>query len=80
MMKLWKLRCSFCKKTDTEVSKLVAGPGVHICDECVSIAARLMDAPPVQPAARRSRSLWQSIVRGIRRVLGVNDIRHITAS
>ncbi len=32
-----EMRCSFCGKPHTEVSKLVAGPGVYICDECVHL-------------------------------------------
>jgi len=36
------LRCSFCGKKHTEVAKLVAGPGVLICDECVANCAELM--------------------------------------
>ena len=81
MMKLWKLRCSFCKKSDADVAKLVAGPGVYICDECVSVASRLMDAPP--PWAPERRSLWQRMSSRIRRVLGIDhmrDIRSIPAS
>ncbi|RIL08698.1 MAG: ATP-dependent Clp protease ATP-binding subunit ClpX, partial [Proteobacteria bacterium] len=31
------LICSFCGKTQDEVRKLVAGPGVYICDECVDL-------------------------------------------
>ncbi|NDC36903.1 MAG: ATP-dependent Clp protease ATP-binding subunit ClpX, partial [Proteobacteria bacterium] len=31
------LVCSFCGKTQEEVRKLVAGPGVYICDECVDL-------------------------------------------
>jgi len=31
------LRCSFCNKDETEVRKLIAGPTVFICDECVEI-------------------------------------------
>ena len=38
-----RIRCSFCRKKDTEVSKLVAGPRVYICDACVAIARRLME-------------------------------------
>ncbi|NKY15997.1 ClpX C4-type zinc finger protein [Streptomyces somaliensis] len=34
--------CSFCGKPDSEVGKLVAGPGVHICDECVALAERIV--------------------------------------
>ena len=36
------LHCSFCRKSEDQVAKLVAGPNVYICDECVVIAARLM--------------------------------------
>jgi ClpX C4-type zinc finger len=32
------LVCSFCEKNQTEVEKLIAGPGVYICDECVAVA------------------------------------------
>jgi hypothetical protein len=32
-----EMRCSFCGKIYTDVGKLVAGPGVYICDECVTL-------------------------------------------
>ena len=32
------IRCSFCSKLHSEVKKVVAGPGVYICDECVGLA------------------------------------------
>src|SRR5580704_13521832 len=38
--------CSFCLKPNTEVRRLVAGPGVFICDECVALCAQLIDGPP----------------------------------
>ena len=31
------LRCSFCGKTQDQVRRLVAGPGVYICDECIEL-------------------------------------------
>ena len=31
------LKCSFCGKSERQVNKLVAGPGVYICDECIEI-------------------------------------------
>ena len=34
---LGSLRCSFCGKSQKEVKKLIAGPGVYICDECVNV-------------------------------------------
>lgn len=39
------LQCSFCKKTEDQVAKLVSGRDVYICNECVAIAARLMLEP-----------------------------------
>ena len=68
-----KLRCSFCKKSDAEVSKLVAGPGVHICDECVAVASRLMQAPPAPPPPQQHRLLSRRIAAGIRRLLHVDE-------
>jgi len=38
--------CSFCLKPYTEVRRLVAGPGVYICDGCVALCAQLIDGPP----------------------------------
>ena len=38
------LRCSFCNKSQAEVRKLIAGPAVFICDECVAVC-RLMLEP-----------------------------------
>jgi hypothetical protein len=36
------LRCSFCGKSNSEVAKLIAGPSVLICDECVYLCARIV--------------------------------------
>ncbi|MGV8122839.1 MAG: ClpX C4-type zinc finger protein [Candidatus Xenobiia bacterium LiM19] len=43
MKKRQLLHCSFCGKSEKEVSKLVAGPRVFICDSCVAAAQRIMD-------------------------------------
>jgi len=37
-----KLRCSFCNKTQEQVRKLIAGPNVYICDECIDICAEII--------------------------------------
>ena len=34
--------CSFCGKLSTQVAKLIAGPGVYICDECVIICCEIL--------------------------------------
>jgi ATP-dependent Clp protease ATP-binding subunit ClpX len=55
------LKCSFCGKSQEQVRKLIAGPGVYICDECVDLCNEILDeelfesgAPPAAaPAARR---------------------------
>jgi hypothetical protein len=65
------LRCSFCGKDETQVTKLVAGPKVFICDMCTAAAARIMsstDNEPPRPAPRGSglsffRRLWR-LMRG----------------
>lgn len=47
-------RCSFCLKPQTEVAKLVAGPGVFICDACVGLCVNVMGSEPAakpQPTA-----------------------------
>jgi len=36
------LHCSFCGKSQHEVKKLIAGPKVHICDECVDICIEVL--------------------------------------
>ncbi len=36
------LRCSFCGRTQDEVRKLIAGPGVYICDECVALCEDIL--------------------------------------
>lgn len=41
--------CSFCLKPDHEVAKLVAGPGVYICDECVELCDQIIASPPSLP-------------------------------
>ena len=38
-----KLKCSFCGKTQEQVKKLIAGPEVYICDECVELCNEILD-------------------------------------
>jgi ATP-dependent protease Clp ATPase subunit len=40
------LRCSFCGKSDKEVAKLIGGPKVHICDSCVGVCNKILEATP----------------------------------
>ena len=51
-------KCSFCRKPNTEVARLVAGPGVYICDECVSLCAELFKG---EPSPVRGVAPWESV-------------------
>ena len=37
-----KLHCSFCGKSQDEVKKLIAGPMVYICDECIGLCNEII--------------------------------------
>ena len=37
------LKCSFCGKTQKLVKKLIAGPGVYICDECIDLCNEIIE-------------------------------------
>jgi ATP-dependent Clp protease ATP-binding subunit ClpX len=60
------LKCSFCGKSQEQVRKLIAGPGVYICDECVDLCNEILDeelldsstpapqpVPPREPPQKR---------------------------
>lgn len=38
-----KLFCSFCGKNQKEVKKLIAGPAVYICDECIQLCSEIIE-------------------------------------
>ena len=38
-----QLKCSFCSKTQEQVRRLVAGPGVYICDECIELCQEIIE-------------------------------------
>lgn len=37
------IKCSFCGKPQEIVKKIIAGPGVYICDECISVCQNIME-------------------------------------
>ncbi len=46
------VRCSFCGKTQEEVKKIVAGPGVYICNECIDLCKDIIDEEFYEEAIR----------------------------
>ncbi|MGB1583084.1 MAG: ATP-dependent Clp protease ATP-binding subunit ClpX [Solirubrobacterales bacterium] len=45
-----QLLCSFCGKSQRQVKKLIAGPGVYICDECIDLCNEIIDEELAAPA------------------------------
>ena len=37
------IRCSFCGKTEDQVKKMIEGPGVYICNECVDLCFEIVE-------------------------------------
>ncbi|MBM0741050.1 ATP-dependent protease ATP-binding subunit ClpX [Phormidium sp. CLA17] len=71
------LKCSFCGKSQEQVRKLIAGPGVYICDECVDLCNEILDeelfdssATAPQPVPRREASPDKRKVRSSNISLG----------
>jgi len=55
MQRRRKLKCSFCGRSDKDVTRLIGGPGVTICDACVGSCNRILDATPAAFAG------WQAM-------------------
>jgi ATP-dependent Clp protease ATP-binding subunit ClpX len=49
--------CSFCGKSHAEVRKLIAGPGVYICDSCINVCKGILDKELTEDARRQSSTL-----------------------
>ena len=52
-----QLLCSFCGKSQRQVKKLIAGPGVYICDECIDLCNEIIDEELTGPGAFDLESL-----------------------
>ena len=64
-----QIRCSFCGKRENQASKLIAGPGVYICSDCVQACSELLrdeidvgrgSAPSMERLDRKSTRLNSS--------------------
>src|SRR6187401_244648 len=49
--------CSFCGKSHAEVRKLIAGPGVYICDSCINVCKSILDKELNEDARRQSSNI-----------------------
>ena len=51
-------KCSFCRKSDSEVQRLIGGHSAAICDACVGLCNRILEATPVPFAG------WENMTNG----------------
>ena len=51
------LKCSFCGKTQKQVKKLIAGPGVYICDECIDLCNEIIEEELSEPTETQTGEL-----------------------
>ena len=61
--------CSFCGKSHAEVRKLIAGPGVYICDSCINVCKGILDKELNEDARKQSATLQVPKPADIRRQL-----------
>src|SRR4051812_1972258 len=55
-----QLSCSFCAKPSSAVEKVIAGPGVYICNECVELCNEMLRSGQQEPAESNVRlSAWE---------------------
>ena len=51
------LNCSFCGKSQNDVKKLIAGPGVYVCNECIDICNEIINDDEQQEQATSRSAL-----------------------
>jgi ATP-dependent Clp protease ATP-binding subunit ClpX len=66
--------CSFCGKSHAEVRKLIAGPGVYICDSCINVCKGILDKELNEESRRQSATLRVPKPIEIRRALDLHVI------
>ncbi len=55
-----RLKCSFCGKSQDQVHKLIAGPGVYVCNECVNLCNEILDGEGIQKKKGSDAALFKS--------------------
>jgi ATP-dependent protease Clp ATPase subunit len=60
------LKCTFCGKTQKQVQRLIAGPAVYICDECIGLCCEILNdegcnASPEQFVPRKGLGGWAGV-------------------
>jgi ATP-dependent Clp protease ATP-binding subunit ClpX len=63
------LKCSFCGKSQKQVKKLIAGPGVYICDECIDLCNEIIE----EELAQTSEVKWDDLPKPVEIYSFLND-------
>ncbi len=58
------LFCSFCGKNQSEVRKLIAGPAVYICDECIQLCSEIIEEESEKDSEDTDRILVPKEIKG----------------
>lgn len=56
-----EIRCSFCAQEELQVNKIIAGPGIYICDGCVDLCNNILEADQANPSDRLQLPAWESM-------------------
>ena len=70
-----RLKCSFCGKTQDQVKKLIAGPEVYICDECVELCNEILDEEFFENKEKDSNSEEKSATDDLKSVPKPHEIK-----
>ena len=57
-----EIHCSFCGKSEHQVNRLIEGPGVYICDECIEFCNSLLDPQPIERPTRGKKKKEEEFV------------------
>jgi len=70
-----RLKCSFCGKTQDQVKKLIAGPEVYICDECVELCNEILDEEFFENKEKESAQETKAVEDGLKSVPKPHEIK-----
>jgi len=68
------LKCSFCGKSQKQVKKLIAGPGVYICDKCIDLCNEIIEKELAEGSEYRNKLLCEGEGRAVLTVLDARGL------
>lgn len=74
-----QLRCSFCRKNESEIAKLVAGPKVYICDQCIAAAHSIIENASDDNQPPKTKSSVRQLLTRVRGLVFGRDARRVSS-